>query len=83
MVTDPEPNNVRTMFNGHGAIVDPHASRPILAYFLAMERRMMRISFEYMKVFISEPLDMLRKCSIELPKLGVSPMPHRLVHRPS
>jgi hypothetical protein len=48
-----------------------------------MERRMVRISFEKLIVFISEPLDILRKCSIELPRLGVGPVPHRSVHRPS
>jgi hypothetical protein len=82
-VTDPEPNNVRTIFNGDGAIVNAHASRPISANLLEMERRMVRISFEKLIVFISEPLDILRKCSIELPKLGVGPVPHRSVHRPS
>jgi hypothetical protein len=43
---DPDPDKVRTIFHGEGAVIDPDPSRPQLPDFLEMERGVRWVFFQ-------------------------------------
>jgi len=80
VVTNPEPKQVAACFNCERSVMkaDPRGSK--LSGFFEVERGVVRVSFDELKVSVGEPLYFRRERSIALPETWACAVFHRSVH---
>jgi hypothetical protein len=65
---DPEPDDGVIVIEAEGAVVSPDADGPKLTNSFEMQRRVMRIGFEKLKVFVRQFTDAVRETAIMSPE---------------
>ena len=82
MRTDPDPNEIRAIFNRKGSIVEANSGRPQLANLLEMQRWVAAIGLQEFKVLSRHLLDLLGEVSKGGPETGSGAMLHRFLRVP-
>jgi hypothetical protein len=68
--TNPKPNQTFCAILSEGAIMKSYPDRPKIADLLKAQRRMARVRFEKLKIFVGKLLDFFGKLPVVKPEFG-------------
>jgi len=80
---DPEPEQAVIVFGGQRTIAAPDTSGPEAANFLEIQRRMIRVALQKLKILVGQLLYFGRKAVIGLPEAGRREVLHSFLARPA